>query len=81
MSSITPAVKELVVRKPVEETRAAILKQLQAIEGRIIKSDEAYIECDFVSLLLSRIIGELWVPGTILPNNSLISKFSSKWQV
>ena len=61
MSDVTPVVKELITRKTIEDARMAIIRQLEADGGKIIKSDKAYIECDFGSLLLSenhrRILG------------------------
>ena len=72
MSDVTPVVKELITRKTIEDARMAIIRQLEAAGGKIIKSDEAYIECDFGSLLLSRIIGEFWVPRNMLPKKAEI---------
>lgn len=72
MGSITPVEKELIVGKGIEEVKLAIIKQLETMKGKIVKSDEAYIECDFGSLLKSRLLGELWVSKATLPKKAEI---------
>ena len=72
MGSVTPVEKELIVGKGIEEVKLAIIKQLETMKGKIVKSDEAYIECDFGSLLKSRLLGELFVSKATLPKKAEI---------
>lgn len=72
MGSVTPAEKELIVRKSIEEVRLSIIKQLETMKGKVVKSDELYIECDFGSLLKSRLLGEFWVSKATLPKKAEI---------
>ena len=72
MSGITPVEKELIVRKGMEEVKSAIKKSLENTKGKNVKSDEDYIECDFGSLLMSRLIGEFWVSKATLPKKAEI---------
>jgi len=72
MSSVTPAEKEWTEMKDIKQVKSATMKQLETMKGKIVKSDEAYIECDFGSLLKSRFIGEFWVSKATLPKRAEI---------
>lgn len=69
---VTPVKKELNVKKGLEEVRLVILKQLETMKGKIVKSEIDYIESDFGSLFNSRIIGEFWVSKKTLPKKTHI---------
>ena len=45
---------------------------LQTLRGRIAHSDDRSIECDFGSLLKSRLLGEFWVSKSTLPKRATI---------
>ena len=73
MSSVTPVEKEVTVRRGISEVKLTIIKQLETMNGEIVKSDRDYIECDFGSLAKSRIIGEFWVSKATLPKKVKIN--------
>lgn len=73
MGGVTPVEKELTVRKGIKEVKLAIIQQLEIMNGKIAKSNEDYIECDFGSLLKSRVLGEFWVSKTTLPKKVKIN--------
>lgn len=72
MSSVTTAKKELTAKKSIKEVKLAIIQQLEIMKGKVVKSDKSYIECDFGSLLTSRLLGEFWVSKATLPKKAEI---------
>jgi hypothetical protein len=72
MSSVKPVEKELTVKKNIEEVNADIMNLLAIMKGKFVKYEENYIECDFGSLLKSRLIGEFWVSKATLPKKAEI---------
>ena len=72
MSKIRPVHKEITASKDLPELRDSILKRMQLLDGRVVRSEDNTLECDFGSLLQSRIIGEFWVSKSTLPKNALI---------
>lgn len=70
MSDVKPVEKELTVRKGLKEVKLAIIKHLETMKGKVVKSDATYIECDFGSLLKSRLLGEFWVSKATLPKKA-----------
>lgn len=72
MSKVEPVHRELTVEKNALDVRNAILARLPALDGRVVHADGNSIECDFGSLLQSRLIGEFWVSKSILPKKAVI---------
>ena len=72
MSELKPFHKELTVGKDIPDVRAALLKRIQMLDGRIIRSESNSIVCDFGSLLQSRLVGEFWVSKATLPKQAVI---------
>ena len=72
MSGVTPVHREMTVREAVSEVRSVITAKLVLLEGKIVLSDDADIECDFGSLLWSRLLGKLWVSNSALPKKATI---------
>lgn len=71
MSGLNPVHRETVVTKPVSEVRDIIASRLQILKGKIVRSDDMSIECDFGSLLKSRLLGEFWVSRSTLPKRAM----------
>ncbi|MBT4732241.1 hypothetical protein HOB87_09775 [Candidatus Woesearchaeota archaeon] len=69
---VNPVHREITIAKTVTEIREIITSKLQFLKGRIVRSDETNIECDFGSLLKSRLLGEFWVSKSTLPKKSSI---------
>ena len=72
MSEVKPVHMELSVAGSPAEVGSALLKQAQALNGRLVRSEANAIECDFGSLLVSRLVGEFWVPKSTLPKKAVI---------
>ena len=78
MTAVTPVHRELTVAKAVPDLRSALLKRLQMLDGRIVRSAGTAgtggdtIVCDFGSLLQSRLVGEFWVSKATLPKRAVI---------
>jgi hypothetical protein len=72
VSQVKPVHRELMVEKNPLDVRDAILAGLPALDGRVIHSEDNSIECDFGSLLQSRLIGEFWVSKSTLPKKAVI---------
>jgi hypothetical protein len=73
MSGTIKTHRELTVPMDISAVRDAILLKLHVLEGRLIRSENNYIECDFGSLLESRLIGEFWVPASTLPKKAVLN--------
>jgi hypothetical protein len=72
MSEVKPVHKELTVGKDIPDVRAALLKRVQMLDGRVIRSESNSIVCDFGSLLQARLVGEFWVSKSTLPKQAVI---------
>ena len=72
MSKINPVLREVVVPKSISEVRETLMAILPRLNGNIEHSDEKIIECNFGSLLKSRLIGEFWVSKSTLPKKAII---------
>jgi hypothetical protein len=72
MSEVKPVHKELTVGKDIPDVRAALLKRVQMLDGRVVRSEGNSIVCDFGSLLRSRLVGEFWVSKATLPKQAVI---------
>ena len=72
MSEVNPVHRETTVTRGVSEVRDMITSRLQFLKGKIVRSDGTSIECDFGSLLKSRLIGEFWVSKSTLPKKAMI---------
>ena len=72
MSEVKPVHKELTVGKDIPDVRVALLKRVQMLNGRVVRSEGNSIACDFGSLLLSRLVGEFWVSKATLPKQAVI---------
>jgi hypothetical protein len=73
MRGVNPVHRETTVIKPVSEVREIIALRLQVLKGKIVRSDHVSIECDFGSLLKSRLLGEFWVSNSTLPKRAMIN--------
>ncbi len=72
MSRVNPVHREVIVTKSISEVLQNIMGTLQALRGKIAHSDDRRIECDFGSLLKSRLLGEFWVSKSTLPKRVTI---------
>lgn len=72
MSAVKPVHRELTIGKDILVVSAMLLKILQMLDGRIIRSESNSIVCDFGSLLQSRLVGEFWVSKDTLPKQAVI---------
>ncbi len=72
MSAVRPVHKELTVGGKLPEVSHAILKRVRELNGKVLRSDDNTFECDFGSLLQSRLIGEFWVSKATLPKKAVI---------
>jgi hypothetical protein len=73
MSEVNPVHRETTVTKTVSEVRDIITSRLQFLKGKIVMSDDMSMECDFGSLLKSRLLGEFWVSKSTLPKKAMIN--------
>ena len=73
MSGIEPVERRWRVNMSLDEARSALVKALEFFKGRVVKSYGAYIECNFGSLLKSRLFGEFWVSRATLPKKAEIN--------
>jgi hypothetical protein len=73
MGSVDPVEKEFIVNKNIESVRNSILNRLGTMKGKIVISDDNYIECDFGSLLKARLLGEFFVSKETLPRKAEIN--------
>jgi hypothetical protein len=67
MNDVVPIERIVNVGKSGKELQLVMLVHLAAIKGRIVESHDSYIKCKFGSLLVSRLIGEFFVPRATLP--------------
>ena len=72
MSKVKQIHNEMLVEQSTSEIRNIITAKLQSLKGKIVQSDDRRIECDFGSLLKSRLIGEFWVSKSTLPKKAII---------
>ncbi len=72
MSAVKPVHRELTTGRDISAVRTALLQRVQMLDGRIVRSDDNSIVCDFGSLLQSRLVGEFWVSKAALPKQALI---------
>lgn len=72
MSEVRPVHKELTVGKELPEVSDAILKRVIMLDGRVARLENNTLECNFGSLLQSRLVGEFWVSKATLPKQALI---------
>ena len=77
MSAVKPVHKELTVPRDIPVIRAALLKRVQMLHGRVVLSQDNSIVCDFGSLLQSRLVGEFWVSKATLPKQAVIQMQAS----
>ena len=72
MSKVKPIHNEVSVKKNIPEIRDIITEKLQTLNGKIVQSGDSRIECDFGSLMKSRLVGEFWVSKSTLPKKAII---------
>jgi hypothetical protein len=72
MSAVKPVHQELIVSRDIPAIRAALLKRVQILHGKVVPSEDNSIVCDFGSLLQSRLVGEFWVSKATLPKQAVI---------
>lgn len=72
MSKVKQIHNEIIVEQSASEVRNIITAKLQSLKGKIVQSDDRRIECDFGSLMKSRLIGEFWVSKSTLPKKAII---------
>lgn len=72
MSGVNPVHREITVRKSVPEVRGDIASKLALLKGKLVLSNDTGTECDFGSLLRSRLLGEFWVSKSTLPKKAII---------
>ena len=70
---IRPVEKEITIKKNIEDIRQDIIKQIENMNGKIVKNEKNYIESDFGSLLKSRLLGEFFVSTATLPKKAEIN--------
>ena len=73
MSGVSPIHREMTVQKTVSEVRDIIMSKLQLLNGKVVESTDKSIECDFGSLLKSRLLGEFWISKSTLPKKVIIN--------
>ena len=73
MGGINPVHREVTVAKTISEARQSIMATLQMLRGKVATFGDSSIECDFGSLLKSRLIGEFWVSKATLPKRATIT--------
>lgn len=73
MSGVNPVHRETTVKKNLSEVKDIITSRLQLLKGKVVRSDDTSIECDFGSLLKSRLLGEFWVSKSTLPKKAVIN--------
>ncbi len=78
MSKVKPVHKEMTVEKNISEIRDIITAKLQTLKGKFAQSEDTRIECDFGSLLKSRLMGEFWVSKSTLPKKAIIKLDSAE---
>jgi hypothetical protein len=72
MFNVTPVEKEWKVQKNIDEVNAALIRVLKSLKGKVAESNGNYIRCEFGSLLISRLAGELLVSKGTLPKRAEI---------
>jgi hypothetical protein len=72
MSTVTPVHRELTVGRDLAAVRTALLQRVKMLDGRLVRSQDNSIVCDFGSLLQSRLVGEFWVSKATLPKQAVI---------
>ena len=78
MSGVNPVHREVTVKTNISEVRQSIMGTLQALRGRTANSGDGSIECDFGSLLKSRLLGELFVSKSTLPKRATLELKEAK---
>jgi hypothetical protein len=73
LSGVKPLHQQKVLDKPSAEIRHTLTSRLQDLGGKVTRSDERRIECDFGSLLKSRLLGEFFVSKSTLPKEAIIT--------
>ncbi len=73
MGNINPSKTELTVTKNIESVRNSILTCLKTRNGKIIVSNDNYIECELGSLLKARVLGEFFIKKETLPRKAEIN--------
>jgi hypothetical protein len=72
MSQVAPIQKEWRIHRNIDEVNSALVKALKAMNGRVKVSGPTLIQCDFGSLVQSRLFGEFWVSRETLPKRAEI---------
>ena len=75
MRKINPAYKEFTLEKPIAEAKEIIITKFLQLKGKVVRNDKTQIECKFGSHLKSKLLCELFFPGSTLPKKAVI-KFS-----
>lgn len=73
MGDLNPLKTEIIVYRTMENVRNSILKCLKTRNGKIVVSDDNYIECEFGSLLKARMLGEFFIKKETLPRKAEIN--------
>jgi hypothetical protein len=73
MGNVNPLKTELIVNKNIESVKNSIVNCLKTRNGKIIVSDDDYIECEFGSLLKARMFGEFFIKKETLPRKAEIN--------
>lgn len=73
MSEIAPVHRAMIVKKSTAEAESLIRTRIQQLNGKVVRSDSKSIECDFGSLLKSRLFGEFFVSTSTLPKKAVVT--------
>lgn len=73
MGDLNPLKIEVMAYGNMENVRNSILKCLKTRNGKIVVSDDNYIECEFGSLLKARMLGEFFIKKETLPRKAEIN--------
>ncbi len=72
MPSITPVYRNLTTSQSAPVVLSSIDAALQALDGRLARSETNHLEYKLGSLLRSRFLGEFWVSHSTLPKKAII---------
>jgi hypothetical protein len=73
MSEIAPVHRAIIVKKSNAEAESLIRARIRLLNGKVVNSDSKSIECDFGSLLKSRLFGEFFVSASTLPKKAVVT--------
>jgi hypothetical protein len=78
MSTVRPIHRELTVKMDISDARNVLMRRIQMLGGRFVRSETNYIECDFGSqtqtkLMRSKLLTAPLISKTILPKKAIIA--------